>query len=63
VNFAPLLLLHTRPDQCLRLRRRADDGPGFHGLGGLSYSPQTASEFCLHRWLLSGTLQRAKRGV
>jgi hypothetical protein len=40
VNFALLPLRDTRPDQCLRPRRRADDGPGFHGPGGLSYSPQ-----------------------
>ncbi len=40
VNFAPLPLLDTRPDQCPRLRRRADDGSGFYGPGGLSYSPR-----------------------
>jgi transposase len=40
VNLAPLPLLDTKPDQCPRLRRRADDGPGCHGPGGLSYSLQ-----------------------
>jgi CRISPR-associated protein Csd2 len=39
VNFAPLPLLDTRPDQCPQLHRRADDGPGRHGPGGLSHYP------------------------
>ena len=43
VNFAPLLPLDTRPDQCPRPHRRSDDGAGRHGPGGLSYDPrQTA---------------------
>src|SRR5262249_36424756 len=39
VNFAPLPRLDTRPDQSPQLHRRADDGPGRHGPGGLSHSP------------------------
>src|SRR5262245_12543313 len=40
VNFALWPLHDTRPDQCPRPHRRADDDPGYHGPGGLSYSPQ-----------------------
>jgi len=39
MNFALLPLLDTRPDQCPRLHRRSDDGPGRHEAEGLSYYP------------------------
>jgi hypothetical protein len=40
VNFALLPLRDTKPDQCPRPRRPANDDPGCHGLGDLVYSPQ-----------------------
>src|SRR5215510_13222110 len=39
VHFALWPLRETRPDQCRRPRRRAEDGPGCHGPGGLSVFP------------------------
>src|SRR5215510_5283321 len=40
VHFALWPLHDTRPDQCPRPHRRAEDDPGCHGPGGFSSSPQ-----------------------
>jgi hypothetical protein len=47
VNFAPLLLPDTMPDQCPQPYRRSDDGPGHHGPGGISYHPQRSARASL----------------